>query len=102
MVRKMNDDEIMDFVHNKVFGDLDGMEANELFKPTLDAVDNAKPESQSAGGMKITIEPLMQAAREGGKDAASQEEDEDEGDDDEDMRRYKKNSPVMNRMYADE
>lgn len=100
MVRKMNDDEIMDFVHNKVFGDLDGMEANELFKPTLDAVDNAKPESQSAGGMKITIEPLMSAAQEGGK--PSDESAEDEEDDDEDMRRYKKNSPVMNRMYADE
>jgi hypothetical protein len=87
MVRKMSDDEVMDFVHNKMFNDLDGLESSHLFDEGKDEGDvegtapNAKPESSNSGGVKITIEPLMEAGRESGKPEAGDDDREDAEED---------------------
>lgn len=88
-VKKMNDDEVMNYVYGKLFGDLDRMESKSMNfdeggeGAVEGAVDNAKPESKESGGMKITIEPLMAGAQEGGRrtaDVGTTEEDDEEND----------------------
>ena len=101
MVRKMTDDEVMDFVTHKVFGDLDKIESDSLFdkdesEKSLNTADNAKPESASTGGVKVTIEPIMQAALEGEKPESSQEEDED----DDELDKVRGMSPIMEALHG--
>lgn len=103
MVKKMSDDDVMDYVYGKLFGDLDGIESHSLFdKDGEHAVegtaDNAEPDSKSAGGMKITIEPLMAASAEGAKMSSGDDKDEEEEED-----KYKGlsgMSPLMAQMHG--
>jgi hypothetical protein len=71
MVKRMSDEDVQNYVFNKMFGDLDRIESKSLFSDADSAVsgaaDNAKPESSESGGVKITIEPLMRATAESGK-----------------------------------
>lgn len=112
MAKRMSDDEIMDYTYNKLFGDLDGIQSGEMFKDGPESaleseVPNSKPESESSGGMKITIEPLMVGAREGGRDPQD-EMSENKGttideEDDEDEDKFKgisKMSPLMAQMHG--
>ena len=72
MVKRMSDDDVQNYVYGKLFGDLDGIESHSLFDEGGEGAvegtaENAKPESTESGGMKITIEPLMMSATEGGR-----------------------------------
>jgi hypothetical protein len=83
----MSDDDVMDYVYGKLFGDLDGIESHTLFdedgeEAVEGEVSNAAPASQESGGVKITVEPIMAAAQESGKPSdtstAGDEEEEKE------------------------
>lgn len=86
MVKRMSDDDVMNYVYGKLFGDLDGIESHALFDEDGEhAVEganaNAEPESQGSGGVKVTIEPLMASVAEGEKMSSGDDEDEDEEED---------------------
>jgi hypothetical protein len=108
MAKRMTDDEIMDYTYNKLFGDLDGIQAGEMFKEG-DEVE-AAPNAESAGtsGIKLTIEPMMVGAREGGRDpqdemSKKRGESIDEVDDEDEDDKFKgisKMSPLMAQMHG--
>jgi hypothetical protein len=109
MTKRMTDDEIMDFTYNKLFGDLDNIQSGELFDDKDDlhgTAENAEPASKESGGMKITIEPLMVAAREGGKDPQDDGKDrglnidEVEDEDEDKFKGISKMSPLMAQMHG--
>lgn len=88
MAKRMSDDEVSNYVFSKMFGDLDGLEAQSLFDQDDTGVEDgtaekAEPESDNSGGIKITVEPLMKGAEESGRttdtrrDGASSDDDED-------------------------
>jgi hypothetical protein len=95
MAKRMSEDEIMDYVYNKVFGDLDNLEGASRFneESPLDGIpENAKPEGIS--GVSVEIKPLMAAAKEGPK-----EEDEEDEDDD-GLKGISKMSPLMAQLHG--
>lgn len=100
MSKRMSDDEIMDYTYNKLFGDLDGLQSDELFKEGgEDDVEGKSSNAASSGlsGIKLTIEPMMAAAQEGGRAS--------EGDDDEDEEQDKLKgiggmSPLMQQLHG--
>ena len=99
MAKRMSDDEVENFVFSKLFGDLDGIEAHQMFEPGGEGevegeVPNAAPVSQNSGGVKITVEPLMAAAQEGGKPSDTEEEDEEDN-----LKGISKMSPMMERLH---
>ncbi len=102
MAKRMNDDDVMNYVYGKLFGDLDGMESHAMFDEGGDgavegAAPNAAPETQSAGGMKITIQPLMVGAEEGERktdDSAQDEDDEDK------LKGISGMSPLMAQLHS--
>ena len=99
MVKKMNDDDVMNYVYSKLFGDLDGIESHSLFDDKGEGAaegtaKNAEPESKESGGMKITIEPLMAAAQESAKPSSGDDDEEDEMDDIAGM------SPLMAQLHG--
>lgn len=85
MVKRMNDDDVMNYVYGKLFGDLDGMESHAMFDedeggltPNDDVVKNAEPAEAGSGGVKITVEPLMASAAESSKLSSGDDDEEDE------------------------
>jgi len=96
MVKRMSDDDVQEYVYNKMFGDLDRIESKSLFSDKDSAVagiaDNAKPESTETGGVKITIQPLMASAEEGGKPPLDEDEDRLKG--------IGGMSPMMERLHG--
>lgn len=77
--RRMTDEEVEDYVHGKLFGDMDQMEADAMFNekdPELEVSPNAKPEPNGVSGVSVEIKPLM-AAAENGKPKKEDEEDDD-------------------------
>ena len=79
----MSDDEIMDYTYSKLFGDLDGLQADELFKEGGEGdVEGKVPNAVSGGmsGVKLTIEPVMAAAQESAKPSEGDDELEEEQD----------------------
>lgn len=103
MPKRMSDDDVMNYVYSKLFGDLDGIEAHSLFDEDGEgAVEgetpNAEPETQSSGGVKITVEPLMGGAQESGKPSDT----EIPGTDDEEERsnRLASMSPLMAQLHG--
>lgn len=110
MAKRMSDDEVNDYVYRKIFGDLDGIEADSLFDKN-DAgleggvADNAEPNSDNSGGIEITVKPLMKGAIEGGKktdtnrDGAA-EEDDDEDDEDDKLAGISGMSPLMAQLHG--
>lgn len=100
----MSDDDVQDYVYNKMFGDLDHIESKSLFddddaKEGDGMSDNAKPESQESGGMKITIEPIMRATAEGGK-LSSGDDDLDEEETKDRLKGICEMSPMMQQMHG--
>ena len=82
-MKRMSDDEVMDFVYGKLFGDLDNIEADNMFKKDGEGdvegmVSNAEPEMKGSGGVKVTIEPIMASTSEGSKPNKPTTDDEDE------------------------
>lgn len=101
MAKRMSDDDVMNHVYGNIFGDLDGIESHKLFDEddmdtTEGAVDNALPASSESGGMKITIEPIMKGAEEGGKVTDNSAEDEDEDK----LKGIADMSPLMARLHG--
>ena len=85
MAKRMNDDETMDYVYKRLFGDLDGIESHSLFDEdhagaTEGAVANAEPAAAGSGGVKITVEPLMAGAAESSKMSAGDDKEEEDED----------------------
>lgn len=106
MAKRMSDDDVQDYVYKKMFGDLDRIESDSMFKDSDSAVegiaDNAKPESQESGGMKITIEPLMRGSAEGGKLSSGDNDLDAEEDKDrkKGMMEISKMSPLMEQLHG--
>lgn len=103
MAKRMSDDDVMNFVYSKLFGDLDGIESRSLFDEEpgkMDAIEgtaaNAEPESEESGGVKITVEPLMAATAEGDKLSSGDDEEEDEDK----LRGIGQMSPLMAQLHG--
>lgn len=106
MAKRMSDDDVQDYVYKKMFGDLDKIESESLFKDSDSAVegvaDNAKPESQGSGGITITVEPLMRSTAEGGKLSSGDNDLDKEEDTDrkKGMMEISKMSPLMEQLHG--
>ena len=73
MARKLNDDEIMDYTYNKLFGDLDGIRSGSMFNEEghgEGAPQEIAPNAGTPGieGIELSIKPLMKGAAESGRD----------------------------------
>jgi hypothetical protein len=85
MAREMKDDEVMDYVFKKLFGDIDGIHAQSMFPGedgteedgggVVEAVndqdhlpDAMKSYKKSDGGVDQDKEAVMEGAREGSRD----------------------------------
>lgn len=88
-MKRLNDDEVMDYAFNRVFGDLDGIRSRGMFSDADSAVNGSVPNAGTPGveGIDITIKPKMAAAAEGGRSPesgdpapANPEEEEEEDD----------------------
>ena len=91
MPKRMNDDDVMNYVYGKLFGDLDGIESHALFDENegtkgMHEIEgtamNAEPEEKGSGGVKMTIEPLMASVAETGKMSSGDDDKEDEDEKD--------------------
>jgi hypothetical protein len=104
MAKRLSDDEAMDMAYRKLFGDLDNIESRTLFdgekmEETGHTAPNAKPESESSGGVTITVEPIMKAAEEGGK-MTDFNTDGDEDNDDDKLKGIGEMSPLMAQLHG--
>lgn len=111
MVKKMSDDDVMNLVYGKLFGDLDGIESHALFENEEGSdgmheiegtAANAEPEMKGSGGVKVTIEPVMGATSEGSKPGKPTMDDHDDDDDDEDdrLKGIGNMSPLMAQLHG--
>jgi hypothetical protein len=103
MVKRMNDDDVMNYVYGKLFGDLDHIEAGDMFdKDDADATEstkaNAEPEMKGSGGIKVTIEPLMAGAQESSKPSSGDDDQEDEDEDK--LKGIADMSPLMAQLHG--
>ena len=102
MVKRMSDDDVMDYVYGKLFGDLDHIEADNMFDKdgaaTESAKPNAEPEMKGSGGIKVTIEPLMASASESSKESTG---DDDEDDDEDKLKGIGGMSPLMAQLHGE-
>lgn len=104
-MKRMNDDEVMNYVYGKLFGDLDNVEAKNMFDDQGEgavesAVPNAEPEMKGSGGVKVTIEPIMAASSEGSKPEKPTTDDADEDEEDR-LKGISGMSPLMAQMHRD-
>lgn len=105
MVKKMSDDDVMNYVYGKLFGDLDGIESHTLFDDGGEhavegTVANAMPDSKESGGMKITIEPLMKGAEEGGRETDTNRDGEEDEEDEDKLKGIGGMSPLMAQLHG--
>lgn len=108
MARKMNDDEIMDYTYNKLFGDLDDIRSGSMFDDQGEGRGIQTNPAENAGtpgmeGINITVKPLMAAAAESGRppeggepapEMADAEEDEDK------LKGIGRLSPLMSQLHG--
>lgn len=104
MAKKLTDDEAMDMAYRRLFGDLDNIESRTLFdadkmQETGHTAPNAMPESQSSGGVKVTIEPMMAGATEGHKMSIGDEKQDEEEEKDK-LRGIGNMSPLMAQLHG--
>lgn len=104
MAKRMNDDEVMDYVYSKIMGDMDGIEAKNLFDDEETGLesgtaDNAEPASDNSGGIEITVKPIMKSAVEGGKPTDANRDGGEEEDDD-DLKGIGSMSPLMAQLHG--
>ncbi len=99
MARKMSDDEIMDYTYNKLFGDLDRIEAGSMFSDEGKDTQGVAPNAGKAGieGIELTVKPLMVAAAEGGREPA----EEDETEEKDKLKGIGKMSPLMSQLHGE-
>lgn len=91
---RMTDEEVQDYVHKKLFGDMDDLESKALFDeedPLQGVTPNAKP-PEGMAGVAVEIKPLMAAADEG--KPAEEEEDEDK------LKGISDMSPLMEQLHG--
>ncbi len=93
---RMTDDEVQDYVYQKLFGDMDGLESKALFdeEDPESAGLPAMPEEPKGGmsGVSVEVKPLMAAADEGKPE--EEEEDEDK------LKGISSMSPLMERLHG--
>lgn len=100
-MKRMNDDDVMNYVYGKIFGDLDGIESNALFDdedPLQKNAPNAEPEMKGSGGVKITVEPVMAGVAETSKLSAGDDEEEEDEDR---LAGIGRMSPLMAQLHPD-
>ena len=101
-MKRMNDDDVMNYVYGKMFGDLDGIEAGTLFDdedPIQKNAPNAEPQSKGSGGVKITVEPVMAGVAETSKLSAGDEDQEEE--EDKRLNGISRMSPLMAQLHPE-
>lgn len=134
-MKKMNDDEVMDYVFKKLYGDIDGIHAKSMFsgedgtealgETPESAINNQnripdamKDASNDDGGLDLLDAPVMENAREGGRDPQHGDMDrgrsvdemmsdtEDTGEEDGGKKKRLKGigrySPLMAQLHGDE
>lgn len=108
MAKRMSDDDVMNYVYTKVFGDLDGIEADNLFNekdPGWEdgTADQAEPEDDNSGGVSITVKPITKSSEQGAKetDHSIDGEDDDEDQDGRGLKGISKLSPLMAQLHGD-
>lgn len=102
-MKRMSDDEAMDAAYRKLFGDLDNIESRSLFdegklEETGVTAPNAEPESEGSGGIKITVEPIMKGAEEGGRVTDNNTDGEDDNEDA--LKGIGEMSPLMAQLHG--
>lgn len=104
MAKRMSDDDVMNYVYGKLFGDLDGIESHSMFDEKQGeegmhaaggTAENAEPESHETGGLKITVQPMMESAQE--DDQPDTMEDDDEEDE---LKGIGSMSPLMAQLHG--
>lgn len=108
MAKRMSDDEIMDFTYNKLFGDLDRIESDGLFKEKedeekLEGSDKAKEEGKAGlEGISLTIKPIMKGAAESGRppEGGEPEGENEENEDKDKLRGIGRMSPLMAQLHG--
>lgn len=103
-MRRLSEDEAMDMAYRKLFGDLDNIESRSLFDEGNmgeigHTAPNAKPASESSGGVSITIEPIMKDAEEGGK-MTDFNTDGDQDNDEDKLKGIGEMSPLMAQLHG--
>lgn len=103
-MRRLTDDESMDMAYRKLFGDLDNIESRALFDDgnmgeISHTAPNAEPASEGSGGVKITVEPIMKDAEEGGK-MTDFKTDGDEDNDEDRLKGIGEMSPLMAQLHG--
>lgn len=103
-MRKMSDDEVMDYTYNKLFGDLDRIESGSMFGTKESDTQGTAPNAGTAGmeGISITVKPLMAGASESERPP---EGGEPEPEDTEEIERdhlkgISKMSPLMSQLHG--
>jgi len=105
-MKKMSEDEAMEYAYKKLFNDLDNIESRTLFEegditPNDDVVKGAMPESKASGGVKITVEPMMKGAEESGKVTDNRRDGDDEEQEDKDrLKGIGGMSPLMAHLHG--
>lgn len=105
MARRMNDDEIMDYTYNKLFGDLDNIESGSMFSSDKGATQGAADNAGTPGieGINITVKPLMAAAAESGRppEGGEPEGENEENDDKDKLKGIGRMSPLMSQLHGE-
>lgn len=105
MAKRMNDDEIMDYTYNKLFGDLDNIQSGAMFSKDEDDTQGAASNAGTPGieGIELTVKPLMAAASESGRppeggEPAPANPEEEEVDK---LKGIGRMSPLMRQMHGE-
>lgn len=104
---RMTDDEVNDYVYQRIFGDMDKIEAENLFDHDdtgigSETADKAEPATESTGGISITVTPLMKGAEEGGRktDLNRDGEEKDDEDEEDKLSGIGRMSPLMSQLHG--
>lgn len=97
-MRKLTDDEVMDYTYNKLFGDLDRIESENMFSDKKEDTQGAAPNAGTPGveGISLTIKPLMKAAAESGRPPEGGEPEPEDH-----LKGISKMSSMMRQLHGD-
>lgn len=103
-MKRMTDDEVMDYTYNKLFGDLDGIRSGSMFNSEGSGLGAPQEPAENAGsagveGIELTIKPVMKAAAESGRDPEGGKPEPEEDDDK--LKGIGRMSPLMSQLHGE-
>lgn len=98
MAKRLSDEEIQKYAYGKVVGDIDGIEAHDMFDDD-DAPTATEGVPSTAQGVSIEIKPLMAAEKT--KETDTQEQGRGSEEDEDKLKGISKFSPLMAALHKD-